>query len=331
MKHAIALFITLACVMILVSCASSSEQGSAPSWYVDVYDQQYPEGEYLLAVGTGTGRNPAIDDATYALASAFVTNVSGQSISGTSDIILNRNGSTSSHSASSYESMVTTTSNLDNIVGLEVFDVVQAEDGTFYARVGLEVASAVQSLSTMLADCRATVESALSEARRAGTVDGLSILSSVMESANEADGYSLQLSVLTGSRYQSLSSQVENLRKNLLDGVSVSIATTVRGDVDASTVEGAARSAFSKAGISISDRSPVKAEVEVSSSRDDGNRSGYVIDNVVVSLSIDDGRRSATASAEDSITSIDEAQADRNVGEFISEALDELTSSLLAY
>lgn len=331
MKHAKALLIALCCAVTLVSCASSSSQGSVPSWYVDVYDQQYPQGEYLLAVGTGTGRNPAIDDATYALASAFVTSVSGQSVSGTSDIVSNRNGAVSSSSTSSYESLVTTTSDLDNIVGLEVFDVVQAEDGTFYARVGLEVASAVQSLNTMLADCRASVESALSEARRAGTVEGLSILSSVMESANEADGYSLQLSVLTGSRYQSLSSQVENLRKNLLDGVSVSIATTVRGDVDASTVEGAARSAFSKAGISISDRSPVKAEVEVSSSRDDGNRSGYVIDNVVVSLSIDDGRRSATESAEDSITSIDEAQADRNVGEFISEALDELTSSLLAY
>lgn len=314
--------------VLLASCASASIDAVEEKWVFEPYDADHPQDDYLMAVGSGTGRNPAIDSAMQSLAQSFSVDVMSTTSTDSAGGMTVRDGSRSSYSDVFSGSSVHTLSNVRDIVAVEVFEVVE-HDGMFHARVGVDRKKAIDILSGRIDGRYAAIEAELAKAATATPIKALSICSAVYEDALGIDGYILQLEVLSGKGKRRLADRIAEIRNSVLSGRSVSVKLNVPRDYDDDAVRGMIESALTGVGLEV-----VRSKGDFSLSCDVGtssDRTKYVVDTVVVTLTISDSYGSNSVSSMEKVTSLNESMGVQNVMKHLDTEIDELVGTLLAF
>lgn len=307
MKSILKVFVIFS-IFSIVSCTTiESKKHSISTWVINPYDEEYPENEYLLATGSAKGRNPAIDDAVASLSSIFSSSVEGVMLSSSSD--------TGITSSSSYEAFVNVQSRLDEIVGLEIYDVVVDREGIFHARVGINKEEAVMILRSRLDDIEQRMDSVINNAKSEGTIEALSLLSSVKEDAKKADSYELQLYVIAKALPHNYEETLKTQISSILMGLDVSVRSSSNfTQIPSSTLKETLSAILSEKGLHMVETGEdLCVDIVLNGDRSDDNPSGYIIDNASLTLTLSDRKGSLTKKSDWTITSIDVYQADSNM------------------
>lgn len=326
------ILLVVLCILIAfvsVSCASSSSS-SSDSWILNPYDRKYPESEYLMAVGSGTGRNPAIDNAMQNLAIAFNVDVYSSNTSTAYGSAQVSNGQRNVNSFVENQNVVSTVSDVKDIVGVEVYDVVE-KDGRVYARVGLNRSNSINLLNERISSMSSYLNSEISKASRANNVNALAICSAIYEDALTADSYLLQKEILTGQSEIRFVNRIVAIRNSIVSGKSAKVTISMPYTYDSSTVRGIIEAALRSAGITVVQYGAdyeVLCDIGVYS--DKYNASNYVIDNVAVTLSLSDGSGNNSVSSMEKITSLSQPMALQNVMKYLNEEIRDLLRELLS-
>jgi hypothetical protein len=138
--------ITLSLLLLLLSgCATSTGTTSPPSWLDRPYDKSYSEAEYLVAVGSGSTREQAVDAARSALSQIFksevrsVTELTTYSTSTTDEA-----GQSTFTQAAEMLEMGRVSSTTDALIASEVANVYTDPLARVHARVVMNRAKSVE-------------------------------------------------------------------------------------------------------------------------------------------------------------------------------------------
>jgi len=125
------------CLVVLLGCATGGTS-SRPSWLERPYDKSYDQGTYLAAVGSGSTREQAVDNARAALSQIFQSEVSSVTeLTTLSTSATDEAGASTFTQASEMLEMGRVTSTTDAIIGSEVANVFTDSLGRVHARVVL--------------------------------------------------------------------------------------------------------------------------------------------------------------------------------------------------
>ncbi len=219
------------CVSLAFSCTStSSTNTSAPSWVTDVH-AEYAESNYLGAVGHAQDRSTAEAEAV-----ANVSKIISQRVQAESTATQSFENNLTDLNRS-YETTVTTSSVLDEIIGIKIQEVWTAKDNTvyalalidrsevggFYAQKIRENEDAINGLLNFMIDNEATFE-------------GVGAAQNALAIALENDAYLKLLSIINPAMFKSidLAYKSSNAISVLiqLEKEKIYIGVNVSGDVD---------------------------------------------------------------------------------------------------
>lgn len=224
------LIIGLAAVVLLTSCVQLPVFDRTPQWLDSPYDKAYQEAEYLCAVGSGSSRNKAVDDAMSALSQVFNSQVHSvttvTSLSTAEEDIL---GKMTFSEASEMVESSKIESVTDKIVGSEVVNSHTDELGRVYVRVALNRKTAAELYQKEIADLSSQIKDLRSKAAFASDpLKSYVVLVRALALAKQQQTLINQVQVLLK---QSQPSQLAAIQRELANlSASVSIVVEVATD-----------------------------------------------------------------------------------------------------
>ncbi len=186
---------------LLFGCTTSMGSASHPAWMESSYDKSYDQGTYLAAVGSGSTREQAVDNARAALSQIFtsevrsVTETTSHSTSSTDEA-----GQRTFTEAFELLQMGQVSSTTEELIGSEVANVYTDSLGRVHARVVLHRKKSAEVYRERVGEL-ARERSAL-RAQRLLTGDVLRQYTLLLEElglATQEQGFLDQIRVLTGT------------------------------------------------------------------------------------------------------------------------------------
>lgn len=116
-------------IPLLVSCVSVGDH--SPSWITQRYDSVYPEGKYLIVIGSGPTYEGALENARTNLAHVFSSSVE-------SNLLITSIDSSDGRFFEEFFERGLISSSVENISGSEVISSVQIGDLRWYVRLALD-------------------------------------------------------------------------------------------------------------------------------------------------------------------------------------------------
>ncbi|MGD1817174.1 MAG: LPP20 family lipoprotein [Pleomorphochaeta sp.] len=122
---------------IIISC-SSTNNNSIPNWFVNQYDSTYSETNFIVAVGSGTSKEEAEENAKISLSQIFNTSVKNA-------LVTFDNDNTSSLSTRGYID-----TSVDDLLGVKLVNTQLNNDGIFFVRIVLDKALASNKIREII-------------------------------------------------------------------------------------------------------------------------------------------------------------------------------------
>ena len=135
MKIKVALLIII--TIVLSSCTSTNNSG-LPSWFINQYDATYTKTDYICAVGSGSTKEEAQENAKVTISQIFNTSIKNA-------LVTFDNDTTSSLSTRGYID-----TSVDDLMGLKVANTFVNKDGTFFVRVALDKKMAINKIREII-------------------------------------------------------------------------------------------------------------------------------------------------------------------------------------
>lgn len=324
------LYCGLLLIMISMFAVSCKTTGSS-DWIMNPYDNTHKSGEYLMVVGIGNTKEEATNNAMQSLAQNFSVDIRSSTGSSSSGTVSVTNGQKNVYSSSSVSSVVTTVSNVKNLVGVETYNVAEL-DGKIFVRVGINIAKTEKILNARIASGYQTILNSISRAEKETGMKALSACAAIYEDAVEMDCYILQLEVLSGrTDYARLADKVVAIRNKYLTGKTISIKIQMPFSYSHATVKGLVESKLTEAGLSITNKKPTYTlDCIISTSSDSVSYSDKVNEIISVTLMLSTSGESNTLSDSKTIVSPNKMIAMQNAMEYIIATVPQLLSALLS-
>ncbi len=210
---------------LLSGCATSMGSSSYPAWVDSSYDKSYDQGTYLAAVGSGSTREQAVDNARAALSQIFrseVRSVTELTTHSTSNI--DEAGNRTFTEASELLQLGRVSSTTEALIGSEVANVFTDSLGRVHARVVLhrkKTSDLYREQVTTLARERSTLR-----ATRLLTDDLLRryiLLLEELNLATEEQGFLDQIQVLSGTKQTQVLLPLRQELSRLAGAITVSV------------------------------------------------------------------------------------------------------------
>ncbi len=224
MRQVVLLSILIA--ILLSGCALAPRSQVGPSWLDRPYDAVYGQGEYLVAVGSGSTREQAVDAARAALSQIFASEVqSVTELTTRSTSAVDEAGSSAFTQASEMLEMGRVSSTTEAIIASEVANVYTDALGRTYARVVMHrttSAALYRSEVQALAQQRASLK-----ARRLGTSEALGqyiLLLEELALARREQGFLDQIQVLTAKSQGSVLLPLQRELGALASTITISLS-----------------------------------------------------------------------------------------------------------
>lgn len=131
MKTKVGLLILIS--IILISCETTNSS-NVPSWFINQYDATYTKTDYICAVGSGSTKEEAQENASVTISQIFNTSIKNA-------LVTFDNDTTSSMSSRGYID-----TSVDDLMGLKVVNTYVNNEGTFFVRVALDKKIAINKI-----------------------------------------------------------------------------------------------------------------------------------------------------------------------------------------
>ncbi len=245
-KNIVIGFVGILYTGIFVSCASLPiKNGVAPTWVTDT-SAEFPDSEYLTAVGHAKDRNTAEAEAIANLSKIIKQRVEAQSTASQSF----ENNLTEQNRA--YETTVTTSSLLDEIIGIKIQEIYVASDDTTYALALLDRRDVGSFYSQKIKENEDAINGLLNfMIDNEATFEGVKAAQNALSIAYDNETYLELLAIINPSMYRSIelayksANAIEVLIQ--LEKEKIYIGVIVNNDVD-NRIASALSEVFKKAG-----------------------------------------------------------------------------------
>lgn len=181
---------------IIISC-SSTNNNSIPNWFVNQYDSTYSETNFIVAVGSGTSKEEAEENAKISLSQIFNTSIKNA-------LVTFDNDNTSSLSTRGYID-----TSVDDLLGVKLVNTQLNNDGIFFVRIVLDKALASNKIREIITPKSNEINNLLGNSNNNSYVY-LKNLIRAEKIASENQKYYDQLSVLQDATVSSPLIDVQN-------------------------------------------------------------------------------------------------------------------------
>lgn len=243
---------------LLVGCSSYKMFDDAPSWLSDTYDKQYSKKDYLCAVGTGSSKETAEQNAKSSLSQIFNTKVSVVMQESTFDDTI-----TSSSLFSSYGVI---NSEVENLLGIETVNIYKDKFDKYWVRIAMNRKNAANNISSMIEADMANIDLLMREYKMdSNHIEGLRHLLDAQNLAVKVEPYLQRLSVI---KEYTVKSPLIDIEKSLA-AAKKNLAITINydGSVD-SLLKVSLQSSLEEKGFTVKNSSKiilnVKSDFEIS-------------------------------------------------------------------
>jgi len=122
---------------MIISC-SSTNNNSIPNWFVNQYDSTYSKTNFIVAVGSGTSKEEAEENAKISLSQIFNTSIKNA-------LVTYDNDNTSSLITRGYID-----TSVDDLLGVKLVNTQLNNDGIFFVRIVLDKALASNKIREII-------------------------------------------------------------------------------------------------------------------------------------------------------------------------------------
>ncbi len=227
--------------LLFVSCASVSNQG-IPSWFINQYDAPCNKTDFICAVGSGSSKEEAHENAKVALSQIFNTKIQNALVLYDSD------------NKSTLDSIGYVDTSVDDLIGLKLVNTYVNKDGVFFVRVALEKKLAINKLREIITPSNREIASLLAS-NNESDLTYLQNLLRAKKIAISIQQYFDQLSVLEEATVPSPLISVENKINMLKKNLSLDVKVESEDSFTKSQLEKAVQTMLINSGIGISNNS----------------------------------------------------------------------------
>ncbi len=123
--------------VMIISCSSTNDN-SIPNWFVNQYDSTYSKTNFIVAVGSGTSKEEAEENAKISLSQIFNTSIKNA-------LVTYDNDNTSSLITRGYID-----TSVDDLLGVKLVNTQLNNDGIFFVRIVLDKALASNKIREII-------------------------------------------------------------------------------------------------------------------------------------------------------------------------------------
>lgn len=223
MMGRIAVVVIIALSMALSSCATTV--GREPSWISGIYDSALQDEKYICSVGSGKTRQDAVNQALSLMAQSFSVSIkSVQSLVSTSSASSDPAGNDSFAESSILTEDSTLTSDVEEVLGVEIHDTYKDADGLFWVRACLDKDRTMTLYQAKVLELEKDMNLLINEARLdTNPLSSLSLMNKARIRSTAIDNCYDQMRMISKNSYSSKTPLVDAARKEILSNISFDI------------------------------------------------------------------------------------------------------------